>query len=89
MMCISLHNVFYASAEFQREGLLSYFLISECCKHSRYFLTLRDWSLITGRGEEATKREEGVHVKFNPYGKAGGGGGGGVLAMLKWGHKKC
>ena len=34
---------------------------------------LRDWSLITGRGGGATKRE-GVQVKFYPYEKGGGGG---------------
>ena len=34
--------------------------------------SLRDWSLITGRGG-ATKREGG-HVKFYPYKKGGGGG---------------
>ena len=31
---------------------------------------LRDWSLITGRGGGATKREGG-HVKFYPYEKGG------------------
>ena len=43
--------------------------------------SLRDWSLITGRG--ATKREEG-HVKFYPYEM---GGGGIFLAMLNGGHR--
>ena len=33
-------------------------------------LTIRDWSLITGRG--ATKQEGGGHVKFYPYKKGGG-----------------
>ena len=33
----------------------------------------RDWSLITGRGGGATKREGG-HVKFYPYEKGGGKG---------------
>ena len=48
----------------------------------------RDWSLITGRGGDATKREGGGHVKFYPYEK-GGGGAEKVLAMLKGGgHKK-
>ena len=32
---------------------------------------MTDWSLITGRGGGATKREGG-HVKFNPYEKGGG-----------------
>ena len=46
----------------------------------------RDWSLITGRGGGATKREGGGgHVKFYPYEK---GGAEKVLAMLKGGHKK-
>ena len=48
--------------------------------------TIRDWSLITGRGGGATKREGG-HMKFYPYEK-GGGGADKVLAMLKGGHKK-
>ena len=30
-----------------------------------------DWSLITGRGGGATKREGGGHVKFYPYEKGG------------------
>ena len=33
-------------------------------------LKFRDWSLITGRGGGATKREGG-HVKFYPYEKGG------------------
>ena len=32
--------------------------------------TVRDWSLITGRGG-ATKWEGGGHVKFYPYEKGG------------------
>ena len=43
---------------------------------------IRDWSLITGRGGGATKREGG-HMKFYSYEK--GGGGEQVLAMLKEG----
>ena len=48
--------------------------------------TLRDWSLITGRGGLQNGREGG-HVKFYPYEK-GGGGADKVLAMLKGGHNK-
>ena len=51
---------------------------------SVYSITpIRDWSLITGRGGGATKREGGGHVKFYPYEK--GGGAEKVLAMLKEG----
>ena len=42
--------------------------------------SLRDWSLITGRG--GGTKQEGGHVKFYPYEK-----GGRVLAMLKGGTK--
>ena len=46
-------------------------------------MSLRDWSLITGRGG-ATKREGGA-CEVLPLRK---GGAGKVLAMLKGGHKK-
>ena len=39
------------------------------CNTKRY---LRDWTLITGRGGGATKREGG-HLKFYLYEKGGGG----------------
>ena len=58
---------------------------------------MRDWSLITGRGGGATKREVGP-VKFYAYEKRGGGksfshaegGGGGANSFhsLKGGHVK-
>ena len=34
--------------------------------------TVRDWSLIMGRGGGATKREGGGHVNFYPYKKGRG-----------------
>ena len=43
-----------------------------------------DWSLITGRGGGATKREGGAR-EVSPLRK---GGAEKVLAMLKGGHKK-
>ena len=49
--------------------------------------SIRDWSLITGRGG-ATKQEAEGNVNFYPYEKKGGGAEK-VLAMLKGGggHK--
>ena len=47
-------------------------------------IVIRDWSLITGRGWGATKRE-GVHVKFYPYEMRGAEQ---VLAIIKGRHKK-
>ena len=65
-------------------GLLVFrlFFPGWCC--GTLFTSLRDWSLITGRGG-ATKREGG-HVKFYLYEK--GGGAEKVLAMLKGGAQK-
>ena len=67
------------------------------CYHSKtptyipVTIASRDWSLITGRGGGATKRE-GVHVKFYPYKKGvrgrfshaegWGGGGGGTKSIV-------
>ena len=34
-------------------------------------VSLRDWSLVTGRGGGATKREGGGHVMFYPSEKGG------------------
>ena len=47
-----------------------------------FHITVRDWSLITGRGGYKTG---GGHVKFYPYRKRGAEK---VLAMLKGGHNK-
>ena len=55
-------------------------------KYFVHSLNKRDWSLITGKGGGATKREGG-HVKFYPYEK--GGGAEKVLAMLKGDTKSC
>ena len=38
--------------------------------YGHVLISIRDWSLITGRGA-ATKREGGGHVKFYPYEKGG------------------
>ena len=45
--------------------------------------SVRDWSLITGRG--GLQNGRGGHMKFYPYEK---GGAEKVLAVLKGGHKK-
>ena len=49
---------------------------------SVFFRSIRDWSLITGRG--GLQNGRGGHVKFYPY-KTGAEK---VLAMLKGGHNK-
>ena len=55
------------------------------CRESLvYFVLVRDWSLITGRGG-GLQNGRGGHVKFYPYEK---GGAEKVLAMLKGGHKQ-
>ena len=55
-----------------------------CCGMSQHSVsTVRDWSLITGRGGLQNWWGGGGHVKFYPDKK----GGGEVLAMLKGGHK--
>ena len=46
-------------------------------------LLVRDWLLITGRGE--AKKQEGGHVKFYPYEK---GGGGKSFSLAKGGAQK-
>ena len=45
----------------------------------KFFMEIRDWSLITGRGR-GLQNGRGGHVKFYPR---GGGGAEKVLAMLK------
>ena len=47
------------------------------------WISIRDWSLITGRG--GLQNGRGGHVKFYPYEK---GGAEKVVAILKGGHKK-
>ena len=53
-------------------------------RHLSGLCPLRDWSLITGRGGGATKREGGAREVL-PLQK---GGAEKVLAILKGGHKK-
>ena len=57
---------------------------SEISHHAGQINTVRDWSLITGRGG-ATKRDGGGAREVLPLRK---GGAKKVLAMLKGGHKK-
>ena len=76
---------------FMEEASPSRKQINQCeVGHEQGFNYVRDWSLITGSGGGATKREGGGHVKFYPYEKRGAGkslshaGGGGVHQTF-WG----
>ena len=83
-LCRYCTSLLYYVCTMQPQRVVSVFSV----KYFVHSLNKKDWSLITGRGGGATKREGG-HVKCYPYEKGGGGGGEGKsVSHAEGGYKK-